>query len=103
MFVKEKAAGEVKELSINARILLKAADLMEEHGICYNTSVQAGHICTGYAVGLASVGISGNAALSGIDMAFRRQTGLPMVEWNDRKRPTTAQSAAMLRHVATKV
>lgn len=105
MFVKEKAAGEVKELSNAARACRKAAVLIEKHGICYSIARgRDGSICTGRAVADALDILKLPMELYGsIDATFRSFIGQRIVAWNDWTRPTTAESAAMLRYIATKV
>lgn len=46
MFVEEKAKGEVKELDAASKLLLRAAALIEKHGLCKGTLVNhAGSYC----------------------------------------------------------
>lgn len=104
MFVKEKAAGEPKVLSKAARVCLKAAELMEKHGICYGRPRQGQHICTGQAIGqsISNLGLRPEIFYI-IDRAFQQTAGTTVVGWNDLAMPTTARAVSMLRHVATLV
>lgn len=104
MFVKEKAAGEVKELSNAARVCLEAATLLEARGICYGTFSRGLQVCTGHALGLAVANLNLSPELFyGIDRAFVAVVGNTVVGWNDSTRPRTAKAVATLRHIATLV
>lgn len=106
MFVKEKAAGEVKALSAAAKGFLKAAKEMEKRGLCkFYLCVDDGRICTAQAIALGFGGGIGHFTPEGSKAmgTFRRVVGIDVCPWNNEVDRTTADSVAMLRHVAAKV
>ena len=93
------------ELGDVSRLLLKAADLIEEHGWCQVSAVdERGRICMLQAMGRAEVelfGPDGSRSVSLVsDEKIADAVGWPIYRWNDAAGRTQEEVVAKLRAVA---
>jgi hypothetical protein len=108
MFVEEKAKGEVKELDAVSKLLLKAADLIEDHGHCKGqTRSGNGRFCLWGAICMVSHGTPFSdfneeqpewKALYRVMAAL--ENDLSPISWNNAPERTGAEVIAKLRAVA---
>lgn len=110
MFVEHKEVGEVKELDAASRLLLKAADCIEERGLAKNCQQDAkGRLCAYGALMLANGGTP-EGFNDGRDRAAIREASERLTKavgckygpasWNNAPERTKAEVVAKMRAVA---
>lgn len=107
MFLKEKAAGEVR-LSPDAKIFLKAAEEIEARGLCQRrVEDPTGRICTAHAIAigahLAPSWRTFSKEFDRLARMFERVAGESVCIWNNEPGRTADQASAMLRRIASRV
>lgn len=106
MFVEEKTQGEVvRELDDAAKILLKAADLIEQRGHCKNAyQSMDGRLCALGAIRVASGFDANSLSCYSVVNTPAMRVALAVDDsvhfWNDEPERTAAEVVATLRSVA---
>lgn len=83
------------ELTEAEKVLLQAADHIEEYGWCQNDLWKPDGICAGYAISLVRQSDSHDKAIKELE----RRIGRHVVEWNDDPHQTKENVLATMRMI----
>lgn len=107
MFIEEKAPGEVKEMDEAAKLLLKAAAVIEENGHAQNDYEVHGRFCAVGAICKAAGSVyegrrtpEATAGIQRLREAVERAGLAGILDWNDYPGRTKDEVVAKLRAVA---